>query len=478
MTIFCLISTYFIADISVSENVNTPREKYDLLIIAPSEFKDDLVPLLNHKIQHDIKTKIVTTEELYQQVFWRGKDNAEKIKYFIFDAKEEWDISYVLLVGGRKDQSKIETYWVPVRYTHLFRHYEGHEDMAEEQFLTDLYFADIYDSDGKFSSWDDDNDCIFGEWPLNASAEDIPDLYPDISVGRLPCRDKIDVKNVVNKIISYESGDFDDTWFKKMIVAAGDTYPYKTDYIDGENYTQQALNIMQDFEPVKIWSSLDNLHWTKIVKEINNGAGFVYFSGHGSAAGWVTVDANNPEKWVGKFRLMHMKYLNNKEMLPVIVSGSGCFNNMFNVSLSHSFNVWWSFSIINSILSPIFSLIPSVNGLFMQYNIPRCWGWSLTSRPNGGGIAVIASTGYSYESCDIDSKRGGIEWLDIHFFEEYKHSNTKTLGDCWKNTINRFLQNFTINWSDNSSYGDAIIVKNVEQWLLFGDPSLKIGGYC
>jgi len=29
---------------------------------------------------------------------------------------------------------------------------------------------------------------------------------------------------------------------------------------------------------------------------------------------------------------------------------------------------------------------------------------------------------------------------------------------------------------DNSIDGDAIIIKNVQQWLLIGDPSLKIGG--
>jgi len=450
---------------------------YDLLIIAPEAFSSYLIPLAEHKNNNGVKTKIVTTDEIYVQMFWQGRDDAEKVKYFIKKAHEEWEIKYVLFVGGRKDQSKAETWWVPVRYAHVFRHYEGHENLAETKLLTDLYFADIYDNDRNFSSWNDDNDDIFGEWQLNKSAEDTPDLYPDISVGRLPCRNIIDVKIIVNKIINYESGIFNDSWFKKMLVAGGDTYPKKTEYIDGENYTQQAIDIMSDFESVKLWSSTGNLHWKNIVKELNLGCGFVFFSGHGSAAGWTTIDANDSGNWVGNFRLKHMNLLHNKKMLPVCISGSGCFNNMFNVSLRKTFNVFKNLTLINRILNPILKHIPTISGIYLPIKIPRCWGWNLARLPYGGSIATIAATGYSYESCDIDSKRGGIEWLDIHFFEEYQNSKTKILGDCWGNTISKFLQNFSIDWNDNTSYGDALIVKNVEQWLLIGDPSLKIGGY-
>jgi len=437
-----------------------------------------LQPLVEHKNKYGVKTKLVTIEEVYNQVFWRGKDNAEKLKYFILDAKEEWNISYVLLVGGRKDQSKTESYWVPARYSHIFRRYEGHENLAEKKILSDLYFADLYDSTGNFSSWDDDNDGIFGEWPEYSIAEDTADLYPDVAVGRLPCRNIYDVKLIANKIIDYETGNFDDSWFKKMVVVGGDTYPRKTDYLDGENYTQQAIDIMSEFEYVKIWDSLGNLHWTTMVKELNKGCGFIFFSGHGSAASWVTQPSYDPTKWVGEFRQSQMIFLNNKEMLPVCLSASGCSNNMFNVSLSYAFVNFWNCTLINSIFKPIFRHIPFLEkGIHIPYGVPRCWGWAMTRNPHGGSIATIAATGYSYESCDIDSKRGGCEWLDVHFFEEYNQSNTKILGDCWSNTISRFVQNFTINWNDDSNYGDAIIAKNVEQWLLIGDPSLRIGGY-
>jgi hypothetical protein len=446
---------------SLIQNKNE-ETSYDLLVISPNEFYQYLLPLISHKNSYGVKTKLVTVGEIYQQILLRGRDNAEKIKYFIKDEIEKWEIKYVLLVGGRKDQSAIESWWVPVRYSYLSRKYGN---WFEGRFLCDLYFADIYDSEGGFSSWNNNDNSLFGEWPENSPAVDIPDLYPDVAVGRLPCRNVFEVKTIVNKIIRYETGNFQDSWFNKMLVVAGDTYPEKSDYIDGEVYTQMALDMMPGFTPVKVWASEGTLtNWRSIVKEINNGCGFVHFSGHGGPYIWNTYRPYDSSERIGNFKLRHMLFLFNRNKLPVCISGSGCFNNMFNVSLGHSEWVYWNGKILNIPIS-------------IPFNIPKCWGWSLTCRTNGGGIAVIASTAFSYESPDISRGEGGCEWLDMHFFEQYGINGTDILGKCWADTVTGFLQNFSINWSDTTDIGDALIVKNVEQWILIGDPSLKIGGY-
>ena len=430
---------------------------YDLLIISPRIFSKHLQPLVFHKNKHNVKTVLIETEEIYNQIFWRGRDKAEKIKYFIKDSIENWGIKYVLLVGGRKDQSAVETYWVPVRYSHLERRYlkENGKIIPESKFLTDLYFADIFDSEGNFSSWDDNNNGIFGEWYLNESAEDIPDLYPDVFVGRLPCRSVLEVKIMVKKIIKYETGKRPDSWFKKMIVVAGDTYPDKTEYYDGEVYTQKGLDMMSDFEPVKLWASDGSLkNWVDVVKAMNKGCGFIWFSGHGNHVSWATHPPNDNSSWIHIMKLWQMLFLFNGEKLPVCISGSGCYNNMFNVSL-------------------LSVPVPHIYNL----STPRCWGWALTRKICGGSIATIASTALSYESPDIDSGVGGCELLDLGFFKEYGLNDIHVLGECWGKSASQFLDDHPINWSDNSSTGDALIVKNVEQWLLIGDPSLKIGGY-
>ncbi|MCJ2513696.1 MAG: C25 family cysteine peptidase [Candidatus Thermoplasmatota archaeon] len=424
-------------------------ELFDLLIITPEIFENKLQTLVEHKNNLDIKTKLVTTEKVYDEMFWFGRDKAEKIKYFIKTALDEWNIKYVLLVGGRQDQSFMESWFIPVRYSFLERKYG---DYPERKFISDLYYADIYDAEGNFSSWDDDNDGIFSEWPDNDIASDIPDLYPDVSVGRLPCRNNRDVEIIVNKIIDYETGLFSESWFKNMVVVAGDTYTNKTQYIDGEVYTQMAIDNMPGFNPVKLWTSDGSLSnsWDT-VKTINKGCGFIFFSGHGNPASWATHPPNDETVWIDGMKLRYMPFLFNKNKLPICITGSGCFNNMFNVSfLNHPFSV---------------------------YPIPKCWGEGMTFNAHGGSIATIGSTAFSYESPDINSNRGGIEWLDIQFFKEYGINDIDVLGECWSDTISAFLDNFSINWMDNSYDGDAIIVKNVQQWLLIGDPSLKIGGY-
>jgi hypothetical protein len=185
---------------------------------------------------------------------------------------------------------------------------------------------------------------------------------------------------------------------------------------------------------------------------MNKGCGFIWFSGHGNPSSWATHPPDDNSTWIHGLRVRHMPFLFNGKRQPVCITGSGCFNSMFNVSLGRS--TW-------------------VSG----FPIPRCLSWALARKTFGGSIATVGSTAFSYESPDIDTANGGIEWLDMHFFEEYGMNHTDILGETWGNTISSFLTNFTIDWYDTSPTGSALIAKNAEQWLLIGDPSLKIGGY-
>jgi hypothetical protein len=423
---------------------------YDLLIIAPEVFRNELLPLVNHKNNIGIRTVLVSVDEVYDQMFWHGRDDAEKVKYFIKTAIETWGIRYVLLVGGRSNQGHIQRWWVPVRYSSLNRPYE---DYAETQFLSDLYFADIYTANGSFSSWDDNDNGIFSEWPIGEGAVDHPDLIPDVSLGRLPCLNERELRIVVRKIIKYETEGCDETWFKTMVVAAGDTYPGRTPYYDGELYTQQGLDLMTGFTPVKLWTSDGSLkNWIDVVSAVNKGCGFLWLSGHGNPTSWATHPPDDNTTWIHGLRLRNLPFLHNRQKLPVCITGSGCFNNMFNVSFGNPYFVY-------------------------GFPTPFCIGWALMIQRDGGSIATIGATAFSYESPDINLGYGGIEWLDRQFFAEYSINHTDILGDTWSGSIASVLNACPFEWSDSTIDGSAIIVKNVQQWVLFGDPSLKIGGY-
>ncbi|MCD6222822.1 MAG: hypothetical protein J7K12_03975, partial [Thermoplasmata archaeon] len=115
---------------------------YDLLIIAPDQWLSYLQPLVQHKESHGIRTKLVGLSECLAM---NGRDDAEKVKYYIKKEIEEDGIKYVMLVGGRHGGILQEKWWIPVRYTNL-----DDNSNWEKSYLSDLYFADVYKyEDGK-----------------------------------------------------------------------------------------------------------------------------------------------------------------------------------------------------------------------------------------------------------------------------------------------------------------------------------------
>ena len=169
-------------------------EEYDMVIISPALFSEALQPLINHKNSVGIRTLLKMTEEIYDE--YDGRDKPEQIKYCIKDVVETYHIKYVLLVGGRVGQSF--QWYIPPRYSHV------DDGFMHKEFLSDLYYADIYDEQMDFEDWDSNVNNIFSEWYVDESKpHDVMDLKPDVSLGRLPCRYEQEVEIVVEKIIEY-----------------------------------------------------------------------------------------------------------------------------------------------------------------------------------------------------------------------------------------------------------------------------------
>ena len=418
---------------------NNGADSYDMIIIAPTSYKSSIDPLVSHKTNRGILTKFVSLDDIYCETLFKleGRDEQEKIKYFIKEAIENWGISYVLLIGGY-DQ-------IPVRYCYNDDEYTN---FSEECFVSELYYADVYDENSNFSTWDTDGDELYGEWHGDFAQDSPINLNPDVCLGRLACINTWEVRNVVNKIINYEKKPADDSWFKNLVVCGGDTYE-KFEGYEGEIYTQQAIDALPDFNPVKLWGSTGTLNdgWG-IVKEINKGCGFWYLTGHGNTELWITYDPEgNP---VGRFDVYKTLFLLNKNKLPVCLVG-GCHNSEFTIN-------------INKILKSFPRL-----AWFRE-----CWSWRLVSKPWGGSIATLGATGLSWYSAEYDGE--GLNWLNVQFFKEYANE-TIILGQIWKNALTTYLENFPIDWQTPSGESHSLNAKTVQEWTLLGDPSLKIGGY-
>ena len=450
-----------------SEPILSDNDYYDLLIIAPSEFVKELRPLVCHKESFGVKTKVSTLKEVYSKMYWQGRDKQEKIKYYIKTAIENWGITHVLLVGGIKGQT---TKWnLPARYSKVVPPTE--QEYPEQSFISDLYYADIYDSNGDFSSWDSNHDNDFAVW--NETYHEEMDLYPDVYLGRLPCRTDLEVKTMVKKIINYEKTRLsDEDWFNNLILVAGDSYNDTAHYNEGELISEKAKTLMPGFNPVEVYAREDNdINRKTVNAAMNQGASFAYFCGHGSPGTWSTHFPPDGRVWTTGYEIWDMMLLRNRNKLPISVVG-GCHNGQFDVTM-------WNILLgIKEDGLKYFSIKPGSAGQFWYGGwIPNCWAWFLTSKMGGGGIATIANTGLGTHG-DGDQDNNTIAdylevlngWMELRFLELYGLEGKDDLGENHGDTITGYLHRF---------FGDdaRMDVKMVQQWELFGDPSLKIGGY-
>jgi len=438
--------------------IEFPNE-YDLLIISPSEFEEEIQPLITHKNDHNIKTYYTSLEQIYSEVT-SGRDNQENIKLFIKNAVEEKGIIYVLLVGGLKGQSK--EWYLPVRYGH---------SLSEEAYLSDLYYSDLYKDNGTmFEDWDSNGNGKFAEFKM--FGKDNIDGSPDVYIGRLPCRSADDVTNIINKIINYENDKAADSWFKNMLLIGGDTYPESPEGFEAEIDTNLSASFMNGFNFIRLWASLGTLANRDDTEEgINNGAGFIHMAGHANPASLVTYppyDSEKQEKIIilamyDFYEPFHINpKLNNEEKLPIIVVG-GCHNSQFNVTLSNMIEGIKEYGI-----SGYFFTSP-LRFFYMEW-VPKCWSWWLTSNENGGAIATLGNTGLGMGLWGFDYTTGLDGWLFPRFFYHYGTLGEQNIGMAHSSAITDYVNEFDINQDGEDR-------QMIQQWALIGDPSLMPGGY-
>jgi len=439
----------------------TKKNKFDLLIITPSSFKKTLKKLVSHKVRFNIKTDIITLDEIFNSKFFplEGRDTPEQIKYFIKNSYDFWKIKYVLLVGGHKQ--------LPVRYIHNFDRYPSNPEVLEPPYISDLYYADIYDSKGNFSTWDSNNDGKFGQWEGNSAQDKNIDLKPNVCIGRLPCKNRFEVKIIIKKIINYELKTYGKPWFKKIVAAGGNTHPEIGNFLEGEADILESLKYLEDFKQDKLFVSKGNLNRLNLIKSINKGCGFLLLVGHSNPPFWTTSPPNAKEfEWIPKFSISHMIFLTNKSKLPILIS-SGCRNSAFDTN---------PFNLIKN---------PYLSYYWMDC-IRNPWNWAITRKYSGGAIASLGSSGLGYGKYEpiTGGKADAFSFLIPEFFKEYNVNKVDILGQIWYNLIHSYLKKYTIDWNTpsldvktNDAKPDVINARTVQQFILLGDPTLKIGGY-
>lgn len=400
--------------------------EYDLLIITPAQFEDELQPLVDYKNGDGTDTILVTLDEIPDT----GVDEQESIKYYIKDAIEDMGITHLLLVGAGVEGSEL----FPVRNAYIS------SGSYEAYFPSDLYYADIYDGEGGFSTWDNDGDGKYAE--VSGPFNDIEsmDMYPDVYLGKLPCNNGAEVTAIVDKIIKYEEHNM---MTNKIVQIGGDTFPGDPQAInEGEFANGKVLEKMPGYTSIKLWASetqgASPLTKQSIADGFNGNVDFVDFSGHGSYASWATHAPEDDETWLPPKAIrspytgwLYIDYdlfmVGNTEKHPVVIFNA-CSCNKYSES-------------------------------------DTCIGWE-TIRGNSGGIASFGASGIGYGSSGIHEVERVWGWMEVHIFESLY--NDKELGQVWANSINLYINSFIEEEWDGTDY------KTICEMAMFGDPTLVI----
>jgi hypothetical protein len=423
-------------DIAIQYTTTTPQtsplDNYQFIVIGPAAYSSQIAPLITHKISRGITSKFVSLDDIYAGTYFpaAGRDNQEKIKYFIKNAIESWLTGDVLLVGAAGSGST----QLPVRDTHI---YIGGTEPDNEVFSSDLYYADIYNGTGGFSSWDSNNNNIFGEYDWSGQT-DVVDLHPDVYLARLPATSGSQVTACVNKIKTYENTPgYQQSWFPNIVVVGGDSFPDSSTVNEGEFANQKVIDLMTGFVADKEWVTNGKLtSWAptgvaSIKTAINAGCGFVDFSGHGNTFVWATHPHEDFATWVPTpamgIKSSDIQTLSNGNSLP-IVTVEACSTAKFAADTN-------------------------------------CFNWAFLYNTNGGAIGDFGCTGLGYSYVGSSVTQGLVGKMGLDTFRAYKLDQSETFGEMWSRALNRNI----------NSGMDATDYKSVEEWQAFGDPTLAIG---
>jgi hypothetical protein len=456
--------------------------EYNLLILAPQLFINDLQDLANHKNDTGMLTKVLSLEQIYKE--YSGRDEAEKVKACLFHAHLQYGIKYAMLVG---DEDKF-----PIRFTKWTWQPTPNVDerpVDKPSFYTlyvstDQYYTALYRPDGSFDNWDANQDGVFGETFLSGYTTPIevnPDkvhMIPQIAVGRVPASSNSEVKNYVSKVINYEKQDFSISgWLNNLLVVLGfnpSTETGKTgtpyDLADGNwNLISKMFKVHTfGFNPGNETPDPD-----KINEHIDNGVGFVIYHGHGAMEKWTINWSPNPIVNYSRDDVLgsiqdKKKGLDNPNKLPVIFAES-CDTGQFG-----GLPPLTGYTDINGIghngvyKNEVFASTPPQPACIQTdpAHMSESMAEAMTVMKTTGAIGYVGAT--------ITS--GSPDENMLYFFLKALQDGHWTLGDTWKKMMEQYYQNYIP--PDPNTRALAVDAALIMPWryCLFGDPSLRLRG--
>ena len=408
-------------------------ENANYVILTTTDLEDAVQDFKAWKEYPGFSVEIITTQWIEDN--YNGVDIQEKIRNFLIDKYEEWEIKYLLIVGSRNI--------IPMRKCEpiIWEYGEG--------YYCDYYYSDIT------GNWDLDQDGKYAEY-----ADDLVDFTPEISVGRIPSDDKETVEQILENTKNF--GSDAGAWKKNVLLLGAiayyqslESYGWVYDRSDEAKLMEECrIDIFdpEDFNCVRMYeaeglrpSTYDYeypLEHSNVLSEWNNNYALVNMVGHSNenlAARWIWDwdDGDNiPEPGQGELSYKDILNIYDSKALsmekPPIVFSGGCSqlhgpNNMGRAFIEDNAAV---------------AYIGTTDLGF--YNITRVWN---------------------------DESDGGFGSMDYYFFY-YLVSQDMTCGDALKNSKLYFYNHFWYN-----DYNPEWIYRSTSTLMattLYGDPALSL----
>jgi Peptidase family C25/FlgD Ig-like domain/FG-GAP-like repeat len=370
----------------------------DCIIVVPAALAAPFDALANWKTAKGVPT-VVRTVEWIEANYPRGIDRAETVRFFLQDAYTKWGVQWVLLAGDTPE--------IPPRYLYTAYYYGG------TLVPTDLYFACL---DGTFNA---DGDTRFGEQPTDA-----PDLYAELSVGRLPVSTLVDAANVVAKIMSYET-PLDTGYVDKSLFLAEVLFPAPwsppaaiqlnggdlAEYVRIRHVQSPSRRVTRLYETPALFAGSLPVTRAIAIDSLNAGYDFVFHVGHGYRFNMHCGDDN-----------------------IAIPDADALYhpNRFFNLYMSNCTAAAFNFD---------------------------CLGERLLRNPNGGAVSVIGAVNSSFAEISID-------YMEAYAAAVFDGPDPVHIGDAF--AASRASRTALAMLGDNSDLWTHYV------YALLGDPEMTL----
>jgi hypothetical protein len=382
-----------------------------------------------------------------------GRDAPERIKRCLAMYQQRSGIRYAMLVGDG-DQ-------FPIRWT--MADIVGPTVGNTAFYPADLYYADLYKKDGSFDDWDSNGNGYFGEigGEIRSGLLNIDevDLDPDIAVGRAPVSTLGEALQYAEKVVRYEKNAYQSEWAQRVLVIS--TGGYLPD--DCRRQEEMLTQLPGRYSVARMYYAGNPCQQTaeltadNVIGAINDGVGMVSYVGHGSL-----------DFWFDAISVKDFTRLTNAEKLPVVYSG-GCGTAAFT-----AYPPGGPYEDVNGIRHAggeageiVPGTPPQPAPLQIQNNIDGMMEFTLVQMPEGVVIYIGAVTGSQFPM-EFD--------INKYLFEGIVQAGPRA-GDAWNYAIRKYYQ--IHKFEKAYDHADWIVLADFHQmwkFMLFGDPSLRIGG--